>query len=45
VKDSRAEAVTRSAEATIEHFVHVSEAWADGRPQDDDVTFVVLKMK
>jgi hypothetical protein len=29
----------------IEHLVNVGEAWADGRAQDDDVTFVVLKVK
>lgn len=29
----------------IKHFVQVGEAWADGRPQDDDVTFVVLKVR
>ncbi len=44
-KDSLAEAATRSSQAIIEHFVSVSEAWANGRPQDDDVTFVVLKVK
>jgi serine phosphatase RsbU (regulator of sigma subunit) len=44
-KHSLAEAATRSAQAIIEHFVRVGDAWADGRPQDDDVTFVVLKVK
>jgi sigma-B regulation protein RsbU (phosphoserine phosphatase) len=29
----------------IEVFVKVADKWADGRPQDDDVTFVVLKVK
>ncbi|MEA2175840.1 MAG: hypothetical protein QOD00_3432 [Blastocatellia bacterium] len=29
----------------ISHFVEVGETWANGRPQDDDVTFVVLKVK
>jgi len=29
----------------IEVFLKVSDQWADGRPQDDDVTFVVLKVK
>lgn len=28
----------------IEHFVEVSRKWADERPADDDVTFVVLKI-
>jgi serine phosphatase RsbU (regulator of sigma subunit) len=29
----------------IEYFVRVGDVWADGRPQDDDVTFVVLKVR
>jgi hypothetical protein len=29
----------------IEHFVGAGDRWANGRPQNDDVTFVVLKMK
>ena len=29
----------------IEHFVATGEAWADGHPQNDDVTFVVMKVR
>ncbi|MDQ3687514.1 MAG: SpoIIE family protein phosphatase [Acidobacteriota bacterium] len=29
----------------IDHFVQTGESWADGHPQDDDVTFVVVKVK
>jgi serine phosphatase RsbU (regulator of sigma subunit) len=29
----------------IEVFVKIAEKWADGRPQDDDMTFVVMKVK
>jgi len=29
----------------IEVFVKIADRWADGRPQDDDMTFVVLKVK
>jgi serine phosphatase RsbU (regulator of sigma subunit) len=29
----------------VEHFVRAAVRWADGRPQDDDVTFVVLKVR
>jgi serine phosphatase RsbU (regulator of sigma subunit) len=29
----------------IEHFVSVGDEWSNGRPQDDDVTFVVLKVR
>ncbi len=32
-------------QAIIEHFVRVGDQWAAGHPQDDDVTFVVLKVK
>ncbi|MGH9942969.1 MAG: SpoIIE family protein phosphatase [Pyrinomonadaceae bacterium] len=38
--------VARLAPAEIiERFVREGERWAGGRPQDDDVTFVVLKVK
>ncbi len=33
-----------SAQEIINHLVKVGEDWANGRPQDDDVTFVVLKI-
>jgi len=33
------------AQKIIEHFVNVGDEWSNGRPQDDDVTFVVLKVK
>ena len=33
----------RSAQDIIRHLVEVGERWANGRAQDDDVTFVVLK--
>ncbi|HYP50223.1 MAG TPA: SpoIIE family protein phosphatase, partial [Pyrinomonadaceae bacterium] len=29
----------------VNHFIETGEAWAGGRAQDDDVTFVVLKVK
>src|SRR5262245_34093105 len=29
----------------IEVFVKIADKWADGRPQDDDMTFVVMKVK
>ena len=29
----------------IEVFVKIADQWADGRPQDDDMTFVVMKVK
>lgn len=38
------ESATRSAQQIIEGFVRVGETWAAGRPTDDDVTFVVLKV-
>lgn len=33
-----------SPQEIINRFVKIGETWADGRPQDDDVTFVVLKV-
>ena len=47
--DKAAEILPKIAEQTpqeiIDYLVKVGESWADGRPQDDDVTFVVLKLK
>lgn len=39
-----AEAATRAPQEIIAHLTQAGEAWANGRPQDDDVTFVVLKV-
>ncbi|HEX4951514.1 MAG TPA: SpoIIE family protein phosphatase, partial [Blastocatellia bacterium] len=36
---------TQSAQAVIEQLVKAGDEWAGGRAQDDDVTFVVLKVK
>ncbi|MBA2621266.1 MAG: serine/threonine-protein phosphatase [Acidobacteria bacterium] len=33
-----------SPQQIINHLVEAGEKWANGRPQDDDVTFVVLKV-
>jgi serine phosphatase RsbU (regulator of sigma subunit) len=35
---------TRSPQQIIDRFIEVGEEWAGSRPQDDDVTFVVLKV-
>jgi serine phosphatase RsbU (regulator of sigma subunit) len=35
---------TRSPQEIIDRFIAVGEEWAGSRPQDDDVTFVVLKV-
>ena len=35
----------RSPQEIIERLARAGEAWADGRSQNDDVTFVVLKVK
>ena len=34
-----------SPQQIVEHFVAVGEAWAQGRPTDDDITFVVIKVR
>jgi serine phosphatase RsbU (regulator of sigma subunit) len=39
-----AEAAALPAREIIDHFVRTADAWAGGHPQNDDVTFVVLKV-
>ena len=39
------EVAAQSPGEIIEHFVRVGEEWAGSSPQNDDVTFVVLKVK
>ena len=34
-----------SPQEIISRFVEIGETWAGNRPQDDDVTFVVIKVK
>jgi serine phosphatase RsbU (regulator of sigma subunit) len=36
---------TTSASEIVDQVVQAAEAWAEGRPQDDDVTVVVVKMR
>lgn len=40
-----AEVAPQSPQDIIQRFVQAGEAWADGEPQNDDVTFVVVKVK
>ena len=40
-----AEAARESPEQIIARLLEEEKSWANGRPQDDDVTFVVLKIK
>jgi serine phosphatase RsbU (regulator of sigma subunit) len=44
-KNLLAEIAVLSPQEIINRFVQVGEQWAGTRPQDDDVTFVVLKVK
>jgi len=44
-KHALAVAAHRPPQEIIEHFVSVGDEWSNGRPQDDDVTFVVLKVR
>ena len=39
------EVAERSPEEVCQHLAQSGEEWAAGRPQDDDITFVVLKVK
>ena len=45
VKEIVMEAGGKPPQEMIEHFSRIGEQWANGRPQDDDVSFVVLKVK
>jgi serine phosphatase RsbU (regulator of sigma subunit) len=45
VKEIIAEVGDKPPQKMIEHFSKSGEQWANGRPQDDDVSFVVLKVK
>jgi serine phosphatase RsbU (regulator of sigma subunit) len=40
-----AEVAPRSSQDIIQCFVQAGEAWADGNAQNDDTTFVVVKVK
>ncbi|MBL8169452.1 MAG: SpoIIE family protein phosphatase [Acidobacteria bacterium] len=44
LRDSLCEAAARSPQQIIEQLVLAGDAWAEGRPTDDDVTFVVIKV-
>lgn len=39
------ETASRSAAEIIRHLVAGCEQWQNGKPQNDDITFVVLKFK
>lgn len=45
VKKLFEEIATNSPNEIIEYMKNAGEAWANGRDQEDDVTFVVIKMK
>jgi serine phosphatase RsbU (regulator of sigma subunit) len=45
VKNLLIEAAIHSPQEIIQRFVSAGDTWAGSRPQDDDVTFVVLKVK
>jgi serine phosphatase RsbU (regulator of sigma subunit) len=44
-RQSLAEAASSHPREIIEHFVRAGDRWANGRQQNDDITFVVLKLK
>jgi len=45
VKATFAEVASQTPGKIIEHFVSVGEAWANGKGQQDDMPFIVLKVK
>ncbi len=44
-KELFAEIADKSPKAIIRHIIEGSTSWADGKPQEDDVTLVVIKAK
>jgi serine phosphatase RsbU (regulator of sigma subunit) len=42
---SLTEAASSHPREIIDHFVRAGDRWANGTPQNDDITFVVLKVK
>ncbi|HVF87702.1 MAG TPA: SpoIIE family protein phosphatase, partial [Pyrinomonadaceae bacterium] len=40
-----AQVAAQTPQEIIDHFVQMGESWAGSHPQDDDVTFVVVKVK
>ena len=44
-KELFAEVADKSPKAIINHLFKAGTSWADGEPQTDDVTFVVIKVK
>jgi serine phosphatase RsbU (regulator of sigma subunit) len=45
VKKLFKEVAVKSPDEIIAHLIEASERWSHGRPQNDDITFVVLKIK
>lgn len=45
VKELLAKTGLKSPAGVIEYFVSAGEEWLKGKPQDDDITFVVLKVR
>jgi serine phosphatase RsbU (regulator of sigma subunit) len=43
--ETLARAAALAPREIIERLVEAGEAWAEGRPQDDDITFVAVKVK
>ena len=44
IKQTFAEIAGLSPQEIIAQLINTGERWADGRPQDDDITFVVIKI-
>ncbi len=45
ISEELAAIATRPPQEVIEHLVAAAESWADGAAHDDDMTFVVLRVK
>jgi hypothetical protein len=43
-KEISKEVADRSVDEIVAHLYKAGEKWSNGRPQDDDISFVVLKV-
>jgi serine phosphatase RsbU (regulator of sigma subunit) len=45
LKDHVKENIDNSPDTIIEKLVQAGDSWMDGRTQDDDITFVIIRVK
>ncbi len=45
VKEHFTKNINKTPDSIIEKLVEAGDKWMDGRPQDDDISFVILRVK